>query len=200
MNIYSLLPVLITALIGFVVYRYRNQVGYSVTTVSGVVPDDSEQIKIFKSWGRIKAEKLKLRNYGLRNLENVELHLVMSDKPFAIEVGEPTTLSKKSVKAEWNEQVLTISLASFPSKEEIAIDVMHLGHYEPIEGRLKGTGGKYKIVRIERYEVKRQIFDYFIIALFFIVPAIVSSWLESRSTTPKPIASSAPASAPASTR
>lgn len=180
MSVYSFVPVLLTALIGFLVYRYRNRIGYTVITIGGDIPDDCEQMKLEGRWGRVKAERLKLKNYGLRNLENVELHLTMPTKPITIDVKEPSSLSKRSVKTDWQDRVLTISLDSFPSKEEVEVDMIRLGYYEPIEGRLKGTGGKYKIVRIERHEIKRQIFDYLILAILLIVPPMIGSWLDSR--------------------
>jgi len=180
LSVYSFVPVLLTALIGFLVYRYRNRIGYTVITIDGDIPDDSDEITVKGGWGRVKAERLKLKNYGIRDLENVELHLVMPSKPISISVKEPTSLSKKSIKTEWQDEILTVSLSSFPSKEEVEVDVLRIGHYEPIEGRLKGTGGKYKIVRIERHEIKRQIFDYLILAILLIVPLMIGSWLDSR--------------------
>lgn len=180
MSVYSLVPVLLTALIGFLVYRYRNRIGYTVITIDGDIPDDCTEITLKTSWNRVKAERLKLKNYGLRHLENVELHLVMPERPISISVKEPSSLSKKSVKTEWHDKVLTIILSSFPSKEEIEVDMLRLGHYEPIDGRLKGTGGKYKIVRIERHEIKRQIFDYLILVILLIAPPMIASWIDSR--------------------
>lgn len=186
LSIYSFVPVLLTALIGFLVYRYRNRLGYSVITIDGDIPEDTDAIKLKSKWGGLKAERLKLKNYGLRNLENVELHFIMPMQPVSLAVKEPTTLSKKTVKTEWQDDVLTISLASFPAKEEIEIDMIRVGHYEPIEGRLKGTGGKYKVVRIERHEIKRQIFDYIIFAICIIVPPMIGSWLDSRNAPKQP--------------
>ena len=192
MSVYSFVPVLLTALIGFLVYRYRNRLGYSVVTISGDIPDDSEEIKLKTHWGGLKAERLKLKNYGLRDLENLELHFIMPTRPVSLSVREPTTLSKKSVKTEWNEKVLTLTLASFPPKEELEIDIVRVGHYEPVEGRLKGTGGRYKIVRIETHEIKRQIFDYVTLAVILIVPPMIGSWLDNRTTSPQPVAERAP--------
>lgn len=179
MSVYSFVPVLLTALIGFLVYRYRNRIGYTVITIDGDIPDDCTEITLKGGWSRIKAERLKLKNYGLRHLENVELHLVMPSRPVSISVKEPSSLSKKSVKTEWHDKVLTISLSNFPSKEEIEIDMFRLGHYEPLDGRLKGTGGKYKIVRIEIHEIKRKIFDYLILVILLIAPPMIGSWINS---------------------
>ncbi len=192
MSVYSFVPVLLTALIGFLVYRYRNRLGYSVITIRADIPDDNDEIKLKSAWGGLKAERLKLKNYGLRNLESVELHLIMPTRPVSLSIKDPSTLSKKSVKTEWHDEVLTILLASFPSKEEIEIDMVRVGHYEPVEGRLKGTGGKYKIVRLELHEVKRKIFDGLTLILLAAVLPLIGSWLDRSSPSPQPASDQVP--------
>jgi len=192
LSIFSIIPVLLTALIAYSVYRYRNRLGYSVITISGEAPEGNKAITLAKTWGGLKAERLKIKSHGLRTLEAVELHFILPDEPVSLTLKEPTTLSKKSVKLEWQDKVLTITIPTLPPKEEIEIDIIRVGHYEPIDGRLKGTGGKYKIVRQDTYDIQRKIVDLFILLIFVIAPAFIGFWLDRQGAVQQPAPTSRP--------
>lgn len=187
LDIYSVVPVLLTAFIGFLVYLYRNRIGYTVTTVSGDIPKDNDELTLKSQFGQLIAERLELTNYGFRDLENVELHFKMPSEPLTVLVLEPSSLSKKSIKTNWLDETLAISIPHLPPKEHIDIDLIRIGYYVGVSGRLKGTGGKYSIVRSEVHKSKQRLFDYFLIALCFIVPSAIGSWLETQVETPVPV-------------
>lgn len=156
MNLLPIVPVLITALIAFAVYKYQNRIGYSILTIMKSVDKDSEHIKIKPDWGWLIAERVSFNNYGFRNLENVELHISMRTQPIFVEVTKLSSLSKKSVSHVWKEGVLSLTLANFPSGEKLDVEYLRIGEPTGLLGRVKGTGGKYKIVRTEDHEIKRQ--------------------------------------------
>ena len=187
MTIFSFVPVLLTALIGLLVYRYRNRIGFSVVGVEGIIPDTNPEIKVSHYSNRVYAERLHIKNYGLRDLENVELHFAMPFEPASSAIAQPTTISNKSISTGWSVKGRTMKIPSLPSKEELKIDFVRIGFYEPVEGRLRGTGGKYKIVRMERHEAIRGLTGYLIFILLASIAPIVGLWLDNRAASQQPV-------------
>lgn len=154
-SIAIIVPAIVTGLIALAVYRYKNRIAYEVITIIGDVPSESGHIKISSSFGKLVAERIRIKNYGLRDLENIELHFAMSTEPVSVNVSHVTSLSKSAVKATWEGRVLTISAPHMPSGEQITLDTMRVGNLDIPWSRLAGTGGNYKVIEMAAHENRR---------------------------------------------
>jgi len=170
----AIAAILVPLLAALGVYLYLNRLGFTVTTISGQPSDGNDQLRVLADWGRVQAEQLRVKSFGLRTLENVELHFKCDSKPVTIEIADPSTLSKAAISTTWDRGSLRIAIPTLPAGEEIKVSLIRVGHYEPIEGRLRGTGGKYKIVRLKLHEAKRSIYQYGIVLLvIWFAPIVV---------------------------
>lgn len=179
-SIFSFLPVLVTALIAFFVYQYRNRIGFRTVAIPCLVPKDHPEITINGSYRRLFAERLTVRNYGLRSLENVELHFTVGDEPISMVVGEPSTLSKTAIQTEFAGEVIKITIPALPRSEEFTLDILRLGHHVPARDRLRGTGGKYKIIRTEQHELNKSMINLGWLAVMLLVMFVMAFSLDSR--------------------
>jgi hypothetical protein len=152
-----IVPTLLAALIGLGAYLYKNRIGFSVTTISGRVPDDNLDLKMLANYGQVHAERLLIKNFGLRTLEGVELYFRLASLPVSLTINDPTTLSTKSIQTTWSDGALQISIPNLPSGEEVKLELLRVGHYEINTDRLRGSGGKYKIVDLERHKANRAL-------------------------------------------
>lgn len=175
-NVIALATPVVASLLALGAYRYKNRIGFTVTTIDGDLGRASERIKTPPYAGHLYAERLRLKNYGFRALENVELHYIMSSEPEIVTVKSPTTLSKSAIKASWADGLMTITAPHLPSGEEVSIDTIRLGHYDTATERLRGTGGKYKVVRLEDHELKRDTFwlmaPYFLFLIYLLLVSL----------------------------
>ena len=95
----------------------------------------------------------------------------------SITVGVPSTLSVKSITIGWTEKTLKIIIPTLPPKEELKIDFIRVGHYQSSFGRLRGTGGKYKIVSLQSHETKRELATWGMFILIAITGLSSVLWL-----------------------
>lgn len=179
-NIFSFLPVLVTALIAFFVYQYRNRIGFRTVAIPCHVPKDHPDITISGMFQRLYAERLTVRNNGLRSLENVELHFTVGDAPISMSVGEPSTLSKTTIQTIHEGEVIKIVIPALPRSEEFTLDILRLGHHVPARDRLRGTGGKYKIIRTEQYELNKQIINLVWLGVVLLTMFVMAFSLDAR--------------------
>lgn len=176
-NIMPIVALLIGGLISLAVYLYSNRIGHKVITISGVLDEDNGEITMQSRPYRLYAERLEMKNFGLRALENVELHLTAWSKPAALSVASASSLSVSGIAVAWEKEIVKISIPLFPRGEEIRIDLIRTGYSEGTTHRLRGTGGRYKIVDLETHKIKKDLMVYVILAFIAFAPPIVLSLL-----------------------
>jgi len=192
--------VVLTTLIAFGNHVYRNKIVYSSATVSGRVCVAGGVIGGLTGdeTGRpIATQRLSIKNHGIRSLDNVELHWPVSNKPVFWEVSKTTELSAASVLLDHERDFVKISISSFPSGEDLSIDLIFSG-YEWQGKDLKGTGGRYKIVRKAAFDLARSTFLLGVTVLWvtlWLLFNVVSPMITYLSA-PKPSVSAVPAVQP----
>jgi hypothetical protein len=133
----------ITAALAFCAYRYKNRIGYEVTTISGMPDETRDEITVKPFTGTLFAERLELTVFGYRALEDVELHYRIGSNPSMVKVKSTKTLSADAIELKWENDILKIKIPHLPSGEVIEIDSFRAGHSQFSVDAVKGTGGKY---------------------------------------------------------
>jgi hypothetical protein len=162
----------ITAFLAFCAYRYKNRIGYDVTTIFGMPDETRDEITVKPYSGSLYAERLELTVFGYRALENVELHYKMGSNPLMIKVKDANTLSADAIELKWENDILKIKIPHLPSGEVIQIDSFRAGYSQPGVDTVKGTGGKYIVSPTSSLRLNRLLIWTMIFATIFIFSII----------------------------
>lgn len=195
---------LITALIALVAYLYRNQIAYDLQTITADVSGVGNSFSLERDQGltrQLNARRVTFQNHGFRTLENVELHIRTRQKAQSIEIETPTTLSSQAIETVAEERVLRIKIPTFPPKEKISIIFLTVGWAEHSSSPVRGTGGKYKLIRKSVHGIIRRITVESILVAFIVFSTLIISHSGERSQStdngahtnaPKPLPSKGP--------
>jgi hypothetical protein len=155
------LGAVITALIGFAVYNYKNRITYSIVTIQAAFGVDGGRLvpDAKMSAFNLCCERLTLKNHGFRSLQKIVLHLSQRDVLLSASAKHTTSLSPDAVSFTQKDKVLEIAFDVLPSGEEIEIELVHNGWSGGRFDRLKGTGGSYVVWRDTTYQMYQSMWN-----------------------------------------
>jgi hypothetical protein len=181
----------VTSGIGYFAYSYRNTIACTLTCISaelsikeGRITRASEPL-FTKS---LTVERLDIKNYGFRRLQDVELHVPIRQPAVFVEVQRTSSISKSAVAIDTDDKIIRIIIPTLPRSEEMRINFATLSSYESEYREIRGTGGSYRVVEGKRHGVRRDALKGSIpiaIIIFgvWVLPMLIA-WLGEPSKTP----------------
>ena len=154
----TIVGVVLTGVLGLIVYNYRSVVTYEIISLSQKFEMTDAGLVISKDGlgSTLHLERITIKNRGLTDISSFSFHLDRTPALLWSAVTSTTSLSKNIVNLNSSQDSLVVETPTFPRGEACVIELAYRGIGGGSEYRdAKSGGGKYKIERQQIYESGR---------------------------------------------